>query len=85
MVRVGGTVRVNISVPVNHEPAMTWKAKAMFVVAISYTDVEGQQALETHAHLVTTATSGSHIERMSIYRRGETQPFIRSGETIGEV
>ena len=70
---------MNISGHPGHEPEIGWRNGWKLVVAISYTDANGSQALETRVHIRRYQTTGLFLESVSVYGQGKDNPFIASG------
>jgi hypothetical protein len=78
-VPVGELVRVNVSLVVGEsdDPLATqWWAMEGFNVSVDYSDAEGAQPLTSRAEIRQYATHGPFIERIAVFRKGETQPFV---------
>lgn len=81
IVPVGREVRVNVSGQADSEAARAWASVGQFVVGIRYTDANGGQPLETKAYIATYATSGVLLEKIAVFRKLASKPFIESGLT----
>ena len=79
IVQVGGHVRVNVSTHGDDGSAVAWGKNWQLVVAISYTDADGGQQLESQAKIRRYQTTGVFLETISVCHYGEDHPFIASG------
>jgi len=82
---VGEHVRVNISragPPVSKAKVGFWWAMEPFAVLIHYTDSSGGQPLISRADFKQFATQGPFVETISVYKRGQTTPFVIGRSSI---